>query len=152
MFDARLNFAFTNYLNAQVLFSYSTSNTEIEGYYDEQTNYVANLRKSEYGVEPVKATSELPFGGELNKDYTRNNDYTLRLQLNFNKYFGSEDQHNLNAVLGYEMNSSKYNGYTSTTRGYYPDRGKQFAQGTSLEEYSAYRSWLENNALSGADR
>lgn len=62
MFDARLNFAFTNYLNAQVLFSYSTSNTEIEGYYDEQTNYVANLRKSEYGVEPVKATSELPFG------------------------------------------------------------------------------------------
>lgn len=146
MFDARLNFTFTNYLNAQVLFSYSTSNTEIEGYYDEQTNYVANLRKSEYGVEPVKATSELPFGGELNKDYTRNNDYTLRLQLNFNKYFGSEDQHNLNAVLGYEMNSSKYNGYTSTTRGYYPDRGKQFAQGTSLEEYSAYRSWLENNA------
>lgn len=145
-FNASLDFKLKTYLTAQALFSYSISNTDIEGYYDEKSYYVAKERRSDYGVEPDKNNTYLPFGGELQKDNTRNNSYTVRLQVNFNKYFGVNEQHNLNAVLGYEMISTKYNGYMNTTRGYYPDRGKQFAAGTSLEEYPYYRAWMESNA------
>ena len=34
--------------------------------------------------------SELPYGGELSRQETNNNSYTVRLQLNANKYFGTE--------------------------------------------------------------
>lgn len=146
LFNAKLNVKFTRDLNAEALFSYSTANTEIEGYNGEKTYAVAVIRKSDYGKEPDKLTTGLPFGGELQKDYTRNNSYTFRFQVNYNKYFGLHEQHNLNAIVGYEMSSTKYNGYTSTTRGYYPDRGKQFATGTSLKEYPEFCTWMENNA------
>ncbi|MBC5622886.1 SusC/RagA family TonB-linked outer membrane protein [Butyricimonas sp. NSJ-56] len=145
-FNASLDFKLKTYLTAQALFSYSTANTDIEGYYDEQTYYAAKERRSDYGVEPDENTTKLPFGGELQKDNTRNSSYTFRLQVNFNKYFGVNEQHNVNAVIGYEMSSTEYNGYSNVTRGYYPDRGKQFAVGTSLEAYPAYRAWIENNA------
>ena len=146
-FNMTLNVKFTNYLNASVVGSYSTSNTDIEGWWGEKSHHVALLRQSEYGDAPAKgddSESALPFGGELTTNSTRNRNYMLRVQLNLDKYFG-QDKHNVNASVGYEVSSTKYKGNSSTMRGYYKDRGKQFSL-TTLNDYPAFKAWLEANA------
>ncbi len=136
-----LRFDFTSWLNANAVVSYTNQNAEIEGYYGEKTNYVAQLRDSEYGEQPSEY-SRLPYGGEFNHDETRNRSYTVRLQLNANKYFGMDDQHNIAFNGGFEMSSSKYNGYSRTDRGYYPDRGKSFVSLSDSEKFPNYLAWL----------
>lgn len=146
-FNMTLNVKFTDYLNASVVGSYSTSNTDIEGWWGEKSHHVALLRQSEYGDAPAKGAdseSALPFGGELATNSTRNRNYMLRVQLNLDKYFG-QDKHNVNASVGYEVSSTKYKGNSSTMRGYYKDRGKQFSI-TTLNDYPAFKAWLEANA------
>ena len=146
-FNMTLNVKFTNYLNASVVGSYSTSNTDIEGWWGEKSHHVALLRQSEYGDAPAKgddSESALPFGGELTTNSTRNRNYMLRVQLNLDKYFG-QDKHNVNASVGYEVSSTKYKGNSSTMRVYYKDRGKQFSI-TALNDYPAFKAWLEANA------
>ena len=146
-FNMTLNVKFTDYLNASAVGSYSTSNTDIEGWWGEKSHHVALLRQSEYGDAPAKgddSRSALPFGGELTTNSTRNRNYMLRVQLNLDKYFG-QDKHNVNASVGYEVSSTKYKGNSSTMRGYYKDRGKQFSI-TTLNDYPAFKTWLEANA------
>lgn len=139
----QLNFKFTDYLNLNVLFNYSVSNATIESYWGENTYHASCIRKSEYDETPP-ADSEWPYGGELTTQNTRNTTYTLRGQLNLNKYFGVNEQHNLNGTLGYEMSSSRYEGYKYVDRGYYADRGKNFANVTS-SEYPNYTTWVMGN-------
>ena len=123
--NANLRFNFTEWLNANAIISYTTQNTEIEGYWGEKTFYAAKLRDTEYGTLPATGSSSvLPFGGELTRDETNNNSITARIQVNINKYFGAEEKHNINASAGWELSSSHYDGFKSVTRGYYPDRGK----------------------------
>mgnify|MGYP005875322909 CR=1 FL=1 len=122
---SRLIFRFTDWLNGDVLFNYAVSNADNEDYWGESTYHVACIRKSNYGVA-APSDSELPYGGELSEQNTRNKTYSLRAQLNLNKYFGEEEKHNINGALGYEMSSSRYKGYQNTSRGYYADRGKNF--------------------------
>ena len=69
----------------------------------------------------------------------------FRLQGDFNKYFGTDDQHNINASVGMETNSSKYDAYRNVSRGYDPDRGKQFIT-VQQGVYTSYESWLRENA------
>lgn len=52
----------------------------------------------------------------------------LVYRINANKYFGADEQHNINASAGFELSSSRYNGFKSVDRGYYPDRGKMVRQ------------------------
>ena len=105
-----LQFDIRDWLNAEAIFSYSTSHTTIEGWWGEQTYYAACLRGTEYGVLPEPYTevwddyweeweseggdSEMPYGGELSRSESNNRSYTLRLQGNVNKSFGKEKQHN----------------------------------------------------------
>lgn len=93
----------------------------------------------------------MPFGGELQYQESRNNSYTARLQLNANKSFGKDDQHNIFASAGYEISSSKYKGYSNTSRGYYPDRGMAFVSNIDLSEYDNYRTWMSSNVPSLTD-
>ena len=88
----------------------------------------------------------MPFGGEFKKNDTKNNSYTIRLQLNANKYFGVEQQHNIFASVGYEMSSTKYKGYYNISRGYYPDRGMDFVNNINLDDYPCllYTSYLNH--------
>ena len=148
--NANLQFKFTDWLNANAILSYSNQNAEIEGYWGEKTYHVASLRGSEIGENPP-SYSALPFGGELSTSNSRTNSYTARLQLNANKYFGRDDQHNINASAGFEMSSSRYNGHNSTARGYYKDRGKIFVDNISIEEYPDYGAWLARNVPSVSD-
>ena len=144
--NANLRFNFTEWLNANAIISYTTQNTEIEGYWGEKTFYAAKLRDTEYGTLPATGSSSvLPFGGELTRDETNNNSITARIQVNINKYFGAEEKHNINASAGWELSSSHYDGFKSVTRGYYPDRGKIFVDNISITDYPTYGNWLASN-------
>ena len=140
---SRLIFRFTDWLNGDVLFNYAVSNADNEDYWGESTYHVACIRKSNYGVA-APSDSELPYGGELSEQNTRNKTYSLRAQLNLNKYFGEEEKHNINGALGYEMSSSRYKGYQNTSRVYYADRGKNFTS-VGASDYSKYTAWVMNN-------
>lgn len=147
---ANLRFNFTPWLNANAILSYTNSNTEIEGYWGEKTYQAAVLRSAEYG-EVAPSYSLMPYGGELSHNETRNNSYTFRFQINANKYFGANEQHNINAGAGFEMSSTKYVGYARTDRGYYPDRGKQFIADINIETYPDYGDWLSRNVPTLSD-
>ncbi len=143
---ANLKFTFTDWLNANAIFSTTQQNTTQEGYWGEKTAHVALLRGSNYG-ESIKypSNSTLPQGGELTTGSIRNQSYTARLQLNANKYFGEDEKHNIDATFGLEINSAKYHSYSSVARGYYPDRGMTFVTNIDPSVYTAYATWLTNN-------
>lgn len=148
-FSANLRMKITDWMEASAICSYTTSSTDMENYWGDKTNYISRLRYSEYGIEPPTGNESLstcPFGGELNKDYTRNSNYAARLQLDMNKYFGSESQHNIVVNLGYELSSAHYNGFITSERGYYDERGKQFATGVQLDNFPQYKKWLAENS------
>lgn len=151
--NSSLNMTITDWLNANAQVSYSYAGTELDQVWSDKTFYAANLRMSNYG-DPVPKNSDvssggvgslLPYGGELTVNNTTNNSYMARLQVNANKFFGSALQHNINGSVGYEVSSSKYNGLRGIYRGYYEDRGKQFAN-VVLADFAYYRQWLESNA------
>lgn len=143
-FDANLKFRFTDWLTANAIGSYTNSNTDIESYWGDKTWYAAELRDSEYGETPSES-SLMPQGGELGKSNTRQESWTVRLQLDWNKYLGEGELHNFSGGVGYEMASTMYKGYSNTTRGYYPDRGMSFVTGIDLDKYASYKSWLSDN-------
>ncbi len=146
--NVNLNYSITDWLKAQAILSYSTSSTEQEGYWSDKTKHIAALRGSEYGIAPPKGEytySLCPYGGELTKAYDNNNSYTVRLQLDMNKYFGENNQHNIVTNLGFEASSTRAHGYDRTDRGYYEERGKQFAANVNIDDYPAYKEWLGNN-------
>jgi len=143
--NTNLNFRFTDWLNVQAILSYTNSNTEIEGYWGPETWHAAGIRDANFGAKETPSYSLLPFGGELSQKHTRQNSYTVRLQANLNKYFGTDDQHNINASGGFEMSSTHYNGLSAVYRGYYPDRGKMFVNNINAEEWPDYAAWAANN-------
>lgn len=142
--DANFRFKFNDWLSANAIASYSAQNTTIESYWGDQTNHVAELRGSEYGTV-APSTSTLPQGGELNTQNSRQKSWTVRLQLDWNKYFGDGEKHNFNGVVGYEASSTRYKMNDYTARGYYPDRGLSFVNNINLSEYPSYGSWLASN-------
>lgn len=164
--NANLQFNFNNWLNANAIVSYSSSHTTIEGWWGEKTYHVALLRGTEYGetLTPAEwdddweeysgtaAYSTLPYGGELSHRETRNNSYTIRLQLNANKYFGPETQHNINGSAGFELSSTRYKEYSNETRGYYKDRGMSFVNNINLDDFPAYKEWMAGNVPSLTDK
>ena len=60
--NANLRFNFTEWLNANAIISYTTQNTEIEGYWGEKTFYAAKLRDTEYF--PPRAAAAYSLSGE----------------------------------------------------------------------------------------
>lgn len=142
---ANLRYAPMPWLNLNGTFSYTISNTELESYWGAQTFHAAKLRYGEYGGEIEDAEkSELPAGGELTQTHTRSEAYTARVQADVNKYFGAEEQHNINASVGFELNSNKYQGTKTVNRGYDPERGMQFNV-FEIGVYPAYDNWLASN-------
>lgn len=143
-FNANFRFKLTDWLNANAIGSYTTQNTNIDSYWGDKTFYASQLRNSELG-DKAPAYSLLPQGGEFNKNNTRSNSYTLRLQLDWNKYFGENDIHYFNGGIGYEMGSTRYKGYAALTRGYYPDRGLSFVDDIDPTAYPDYAAWSVGN-------
>ena len=149
-FDANLRFRFTDWLTANAILSYTSANTDIEGYWGDKTWYAAELRNSEYG-QPGGSDCVLPQGGEMNKRNTRQRSWTARFQVDWNKYFGEDEIHNFNGGVGFEASQNRYKGYSRVDRGYYPDRGMSFVSNINLDDYPDYKTWLAGNVPSLTD-
>ena len=143
--QANLRYSPLDWLKLNGTFAYTISNTALDSYWGAETYHAATLRFGEYGGEIDDPNqSVMPGGGELTQDRTRNEFWTARLQLDVNKYFGRDEQHNVNASVGMEASSTKYVSSSQTNRGYYPDRGMQFAT-FNIGDYPAYDAWLAAN-------
>lgn len=148
-FDANLKFRFTDWLTANAIFSYTSATTDIESFWGDKTWYAADLRDSEYGQTP-SGKSLMPQGGELSKNNTRQRSWTVRAQLDWNKYFNDET-HNFSGGIGFEASQNRYKGYNRVDRGYYPDRGMMFVSNINLDNYPEYAAWLAGNVPSLTD-
>ena len=138
-----LNYRFNDWLKTQFIFSYSINNTMQETFIDANSFYASNLRGTNYGEElttDMKSKSLLPVGGEYREDFTRNDNYTTRLQFDFTKFLDCDSKHLINAALGFELASSKYDGKRQTHRGYLPERGKIFAE-IDPDVYPEFTKW-----------
>lgn len=132
-----------DFLNVEGTLSYTNSRTNQETVFNEKSYYIKQLDANFGG-------SKCPLGGEWRDTETRQRSYTLRLQLNYHDLFGEDMKHSLNASLGGEVSSTKYNNLDIIERGYYEDRGRTFAQFTpdllKSEEYKYYLEWLSSNS------
>ena len=108
---ANLRYKPLEWFNVNLILSANASKTDIEGYWGEETFYAADLRGCELNEAP-EANSRMPYGGELSKNNTHSRSYTARLQANLNKYFGHDEEHNINVSLRFEGSSNQYDGYS----------------------------------------
>ena len=140
-------------LKAGVQFSYGISNFEERVYFGVKSWYAANLRK-EYSPdsdnEGVSSYSEMPIGGELRLNNTKNENYSIRANLAFNKFLDKENAHQFQASVIGELSSTLYTGFAITKRGYIPERGMLFddvnlPDSWGYVEFPNYDSWLKGN-------
>lgn len=144
-FTGRLKYKFMPSLNVEGTLSYTLGSTNNETTYEADSYYITEIREHQ---------NKCPLGGELDTDNTRMRSYTGRVQVNYNDLF--KGKHAVNVALGAELSSTTYNQLTMAQRGYYPDRGKTFAEfnGTDLykPEYAQYRDWLAKNVPTISDK
>lgn len=145
-FTSNLQFTFTDWLKANAILSVTYQDTDQENWWGEKSYHIAKLRNSNYG-EAIRRPEEstAPVGGELNRTSTTNRSYTGRLQVDANKFFGTDDHHNVYATFGLEINSNKYRSYATSQRGYFRDRGETFVSDIDKNLYPAYATWVLSN-------
>ena len=134
-------------LKLNLLGSYNMSSTTGVSYATERTNSITEIRGYEYGTvsaaDDVYAQSRLPVGGLYNEDENSSSSWNFRTTLSYDKVFGQK--HAFTSMIGFEMQSTKYDGYSSTVYGYLRDRGKSFAHVPQTITYASYSS--PNNVL-----
>ncbi len=111
--------------------AYSQSSTKASLWADDHSYAVSKIRGANYGElltgeddAWLSLASPLPYGGILNYNYTDQESYTIRNQLNYGYAFGADQKHALNVALGHEIRSNNYTGQNGLEYGYMPDRGK----------------------------
>lgn len=138
-----LNYNFTDNLKLSNTFSYSSSNTDQDIYFGEKTFRIAEMRRSKYGVT-APDDSMCPFGGELKTTKNKQESYTARTQLNFNKYLDDNKDHYIGISVGGEISSNEYNSINKDYRAYVPERGKMVV-GIDIDKYKKLASWRSND-------
>ena len=141
-------------LKAGVQFSYGISNFEERVYFGVKSWYAANLRKEYFpgsDNEGVASNSEMPIGGELRLNNTKNENYSVRVNLAFNKFLDKESRHQFQASVIGELSSTLYTGFAITKRGYIPERGMLFddvnlSDSWGYLEFPNYDGWLKSDA------
>lgn len=116
-------------IRIQSLFSVNTSSALGHSYATERTEYIARIRNYDFGTAtPVDAAyklSKLPRGGEYNEDDNRSTSWSWRNTISYDKLINKV--HAITAMLGVDVSSTKYNGYSTVQYGYLRDRGESFA-------------------------
>ena len=112
-------------LKFETTFGYGYTSSLGETWATEYSAYITQMRGYEFGAygpnDLEYQRSRLPHGGELAIAEYRNESYTWRNQFSYVKNYGL---HLVTAMVGQEVKSTKYNGYTQTLYGYLPGRGK----------------------------
>lgn len=124
--NVNLRYDILSGLRFESVFGLNYNSTNGQSYASERSHYITTIRRYEFGSympsDPEYKASQLPHGGELNTDETRNLNYTWRNQISLDRLF--HDKHRLSVMIGQEVRSNKYDGVAATTFGYFPDRGK----------------------------
>ena len=83
----------------------------------------------------------LPYGGILKTKNSDTESLTFRLQSNYRKLFGKDDEHLITALLGYEINMLRSKLIDNEERGYLKERGMQFVDISALDinNYPLYK-------------
>lgn len=96
-------------LQFESTFGLNTSNIVGESYADEQSHYITEIRKYEFGTQRpadnLYQRSPLPHGGELNTTEDRNFNYTWRNTLSYNYVLA--EKHRFSLMVGQECRSNK---------------------------------------------
>lgn len=140
---------------------YALSNSEGTAYFTERSYAMSQKRGYDFGTTTTAdikyKQSKLPHGGQYNYTQSKNFNYTARAQMSYNHTFKGE--HRITGSLGYEMRSSKYDGYNETIFGYIPDRGHTFSRppltvlgGGSIDAKMERNSIYEDESNSVTDR
>lgn len=128
--------------------NYQRSATFQGTWYGENSNYVAMLKNGEVDELPQEGKDgncHLPYGGVYNTTNSISESFTARFQANFRHAFGEEQQHQVNALVGYEINTNRTNTVSDQTRGYFKDRGMKYMSmmdEEELDKYPHYKTWL----------
>lgn len=126
--SVNLRWRITEDLSFNTGVSYSSSETNGESWYTEQSSYIAKIRG--YNYEEYEAGSKkyeesrLPHGGEYNQTQNTGKTWSWRNQLEWLKVFNGV--HSLSVMVGHEIRSTESKGSALKAYGYMPDRGKLF--------------------------
>ena len=138
-------------LKAELTFAYNMSNTEEDIFFGEDSWYISNLKRANKETGEIKIANTLcPRGGELRMNTTKNESYSLRASLAYNKMLDQEQNHQLSVNVIGELSSSKYTGFKITKRGYLPDRGMIFdVVDIKGSDYRDYKEWMMTESALG---
>ncbi|WP_437920356.1 SusC/RagA family TonB-linked outer membrane protein [Sphingobacterium sp. LRF_L2] len=145
-----LNWDFTPDLRYSALAAVGFANTKSARYAGEETYTISLIRGYDYGSvtagSAAELASKLPYGGILYYNDVNNLNYTLRNILQYKKNLGINGAHALNAMVGFELRSNKYDGFSAKEWGYFPRRGKsisyEYNASSTTTTSSAYGSSL----------
>lgn len=157
-FSSSLNYTFFKDLKLNTVFSYTISNTDNDVYHGANTHYAKGLAGRAYlqddGSEwgkgdafnkpSAQKSTKLPYGGELKKNGTRNENWMMRAQLNYQFFLDEAHNHLLMFMGGTEWASSRYTGLQKTFRCYVPERGLQVGN-VDYAKYATYSTWLSSD-------
>lgn len=145
-----INYELMKGIRFQTMLSYGLSNINGMSYATEKTAAIAAIRRYDYGkynaIDAEYKNSPLPRGGVYNSDNTRSTNWAWRNTLSYDHTFNKV--HLLTAMLGLDISSTKYYGYSTVQYGYMHDRGQSFtlvpptltnAYDGSLYENTLYR-------------
>ncbi|MCT1525098.1 SusC/RagA family TonB-linked outer membrane protein [Sphingobacterium hotanense] len=124
--NAQLNVDVWKGLEFKSLYSYSSANSTAIEYAKEQSGYIANIRKYNFGEGTPSEIAEslLPYGGVYNETNYLQRSILFRNSLEYRISFGN--RLNMDAMLGQEFRTTDYRGTTIDAYGYMHDRGNTF--------------------------
>lgn len=108
-------------LSISLNYQYEKQQSETADYFNDQTYYTRNLYNM--FLDTVSGNTPIPEEGILNSSHTRLISNRLRTLLTYNKNFAG--RHDLNALLGAEVNNARTTGSGSTFYGYDKSMGSQ---------------------------
>jgi TonB-linked SusC/RagA family outer membrane protein len=124
-----LNYNLFKNVTIQTMFSYSVTSVNGVSYSTDKSNYLDSLRGFEYGTAKITdaayINSKLPIGGEYNQDNNQSTALNWRNSINWAKLI--HNKHAITVMVGEEINTTRYTGFSETTYGWLRDRGNAFA-------------------------
>lgn len=135
-----LDFDILDNLKAFGVVNYTKSSQLNETYYTENTNQVAGIRRSNYGV-PAPADSNLPRGGVIFSNSNFQEYYMTRMAVEYTPI--DTDQHFLKFYTGGEYRLNSYRGDNVVGWGYLHDRGRVISTSENIGEELAGAPYLQ---------